>query len=144
MNYKKVLIIILIVIGIFIINNNRVDSRDKNLYYDNFRSTDNVVFNDKFDYNANLEKVGDYYEIVFDLINESNNLYEITELDINDNDEFFSYNLTYANNDKVKIGDKIDKNSIVTLKYRVDYKKLVVDNNYELDTSFNIEYGQYF
>ena len=144
MKNKKIIIFILLITSIFLINMNRVDSRDKRLYYDNFRYTDNVKFNDNFSYSSNLEKVGDYYEIIFDVINDSNIEYEIKELSINNNDEFFNYSMTYLNNEIVNIGDKIDKNSVVTIRYRVDYKKENVNSNDEIDTSFNIEYGQLF
>ena len=95
-------------------------------------------------YHVNLENVGDYYEIIFDVVNESDNLYSVEDLIINNNDEYFSYGLTYMDNSKVNIGDKIDKNSITTMKYRVDYKKQVTNNNGDLDTSFNIELDKYF
>ena len=142
MKNKKLLMILVIIICIFILNARRVDSREKSLYYDNFRYTDNVEFRDKFDYKANLVNIGDYYEITFDVVNESNNKYEVKDLLLNNNDKYFSYELVYMDNSRVNIGDKIDKNSTITMKYRVTYNNLVVDTNEDLDTSFNIEFGQ--
>ena len=144
MKNKKLLMILVIIICIFILNARRVDSREKSLYYDNFRYTDNVEFRDKFDYKANLVNIGDYYEITFDVVNESNNKYEVKDLLLNNNDKYFSYELVYMDNSRVNIGDKIDKNSTITMKYRVDYKKQVTNNNGDLDTSFNIEFGQLY
>ena len=141
---NKIIIVLAIIVCIFVINTNRVSGRDKNLYYDNFRYTSNVDFKDNFNYHVNLDNVGDYYEIIFDVVNESDNLYGVEDLIINNNDEYFSYGLTYMDNSKVNIGDKIDKNSITTMKYRVDYKKQVTNNNGDLDTSFNIEFGQLY
>ena len=142
MKNKKLLMILVIIICIFILNARRVDSREKSLYYDNFRYTDNVEFRDKFDYKANLVNIGDYYEITFDVVNESNNKYEVKDLLLNNNDKYFSYELVYMDNSRVNIGDKIDKNSTITMKYRVTYNNIVVDTNEDLDTSFNIEFGQ--
>jgi len=139
---KKIILLIVIIVSIFIINTNNVSGRDKNLYYDNFRYSDNVNFKDKFDYHVDFNNVGDYYEIIFDVVNESNNSFVVEDLIINDNDEYFSYELTYLDNSKVNIGDKIDKNSITTMKYRVDYKKQVINNYNDFDTSFNIDFGQ--
>lgn len=140
---KKIMIILLLVFCILFINNDRVDSRNKNIYYDNFRYTNNVDFNDMFDYHAYLVNVGDYYEIEFDVINGTGDSYEIKNLNINESDEYFSYELRYLDDKKVSIGDKLNGNSKVSMKYRVEYKKSI-ENNRDTDSSFGLEYGQIF
>ena len=140
---KKIMIILLLVFSILFINTDRVDSRNKNIYYDNFKCTNNVDFNDMFDYHAYLVNVGDYYEIEFDVINGTGDSYEIKNLNINESDEYFNYELRYLNDKKVSIGDKLNSNSKVTMKYRVEYKKSIVDNK-DTDSSFGLEYGQMF
>ena len=52
-----------------IIHNNEINLNTyKGVYYDNFNYTDNVTFNGNdglnIDYTANLNQVGDYYEIM--------------------------------------------------------------------------------
>ena len=140
---KRVVLIVLLVVSILFINTNRVYSRNKNIYYDNFRYTDNVDFKDIFDYRANLENVGDYYEITFDVVNSTDDKYELKNISINEDSEYFNYDLVYLNGKNVNVGDVVNKNSIITLKYRVEYKKQVVKNE-EIDSSFGLEYGQLF
>ena len=141
-NIFNSLVIIFIIISIFFIHLDRVDSRIKDIYYDNFRYTDNVIFNKEFDYKVNLNRVGDYYEIIFDVVNENDVDYKLSDLDLNKNNEYFSYELTYLDNSKVMIGDKLKNNSIVTLKYRVNYNKQIDLEEYEFNNKINLKYIQ--
>ena len=113
---------------------------------DNFNYTDNVTFNGNdglnIDYTANLNQVGDYYEISFNVINDSKVDMEITNCDYHKNDEFINYELTYDNGKKVQQGDILKQGESKKIKYRVQYKKLIVENNYQVDTSFSINYEQ--
>ena len=143
MKNKKLLMILVIIICIFILNARRVDSREKSLYYDNFRYTDNVDFKDMFDYHVNLVNVGDYYEITFDVVNSTDDKYELKNISINEDSEYFNYDLVYLNGKNVNVGDVVNKNSVITLKYRVEYKKQV-NKNEDIDSSFGLEYGQLF
>lgn len=130
-----------------IIHNNEINLNTyKGVYYDNFNYTDNVTFNGNdglnIDYTANLNQVGDYYEISFNVINDSKVDMEITNCDYHKNDEFINYELTYANGKKVQQGDILKQGESKKMKYRVQYKKLIVENNYQVDTSFSINYEQ--
>ena len=140
---KKVVLILLLVVSILFINTSRVDSRNKNIYYDNFRYTDNVDFKDMFDYHVDLVNVGDYYEITFDVVNSTDDKYELKNISINEDSEYFNYDLVYLNGKNVNVGDVVNKNSVITLKYRVEYKKQV-NKNEDIDSSFGLEYGQLF
>ncbi len=140
---KRVVLIVLLVVSILFINTSRVDSRNKNIYYDNFRYTDNVDFKDMFDYHVNLVNVGDYYEITFDVVNSTDDKYELKNISINEDSEYFNYDLVYLNGKNVNVGDVVNKNSVITLKYRVEYKKQV-NKNEDIDSSFGLEYGQLF
>ena len=140
---KRVVLIVLLVVSILFINTSRVDSRNKNIYYDNFRYTDNVDFKDMFDYHVNLVNVGDYYEITFDVVNSTDVKYELKNISINEDSEYFNYDLVYLNGKNVNVGDVVNKNSVITLKYRVEYKKQV-NKNEDIDSSFGLEYGQLF
>ena len=120
---KRVVLIVLLVVSILFINTSRVDSRNKNIYYDNFRYTDNVDFKDMFDYHVDLVNVGDYYEITFDVVNSTDDKYELKNISINEDSEYFNYDLVYLNGKNVNVGDVVNKNSVITLKYRVEYKK---------------------
>ena len=140
---KKVVLILILVVSILFINTSRVDSRNKNIYYDNFRYTDNVDFKDMFDYHVDLVNVGDYYEITFDVVNSTDDKYELKNISINEDSEYFNYDLVYLNGKNVNVGDVVNKNSVITLKYRVEYKKQV-NKNEDIDSSFGLEYGQLF
>ena len=67
---------------------------------------------------------------------------EITNCDYHKNDEFINYELTYDNGKKVQQGDILKQGESKQMKYRVQYKKLIVENNYQVDTSFSINYEQ--
>ena len=117
----------------------------RGVYYDNFTYTDNVTFKGtkglSLDYNANLVRVGDYYEIVFDVINDSNVDVEVLSCIYNEDDAYLDYELTYVNGEAIKTGDIIKKGQSKKIKYYVKYKKQV-EEKYHFDTSFSINYGQ--
>ena len=140
--------IIFIMIGIIVIFNFHLDSNMNELYYDNFKYTSNVILSGidgfNFNYSATLNDVGDYYEIDFDVVNPTGYDMEIDELDFNDDDKYINYSLIYENGDLVNIGDVIKNGESKTFKYIVFYENKVLEDNYDFDTSFNINYKQHF
>lgn len=140
--------IIFIMIGIIVIFNFHLDNNMNELYYDNFKYTSNVILSGidgfNFNYSATLNDVGDYYEIDFDVVNPTGYDMEIEELDLNDDDKYINYSLIYENGDLVNIGDVIKNGESKTFKYIVFYENKVLEDNYDFDTSFNINYKQHF
>ena len=140
--------ILLIMIGIIITFNYLSDNKMNELYYDNFKYTSNVILSGingfNFDYSVTLNYVGDYYEIDFDVINPTGYDMEIDELYLHKDDNYISYRLTYDDGDLVNKGDVIKKGESKTLRYIVFYKNRVLEENYNFDSSFNINYKQHF
>ena len=136
--------IVLVAFGNFS-NANDIASK-KGIYYDNFNYTNNVTINEAkgtdIDYNANLSRVGDYYEIVFDVINDTNTDMKITVCIYNEDDSYFDYELTYCNGKKINSGDIIKQGESKQIKYFVQYKNPITEDNYLFDSSFSIEYEQ--
>ena len=118
----------------------------KGVYYDNFNYTDNVTFKRteglNLDYDASLRQVGDYYEIIFDVINDSNVDVEIANFKCNKDDSYIDYELTYENGKEIKTGDIIKKGQSKKIKYYVHYKNPIEEDNYQFDSSFSIDYEQ--
>lgn len=149
MKYAKLLLVgILFLLGVwyYSIRVNATTTFNKGIYYDNIEYTDNVSFNSvdgvNIDYDAELDKPGDFYELYFDVINGTSYDVEITECLYNEDDEYIGYELTYDNGKKVSNGDVIKKGESVRLKYKVLYKEYVLDNDYTFDSSFSIFYEQ--
>ena len=140
--------VLLIMIGIILIYNYYSDNNHNELYYDNFKYTSNVVLGAidgyNFDYSATLNDVGDYYEIDFDVINTTAYDMEIDTLDINKDDQYITYRLSYESGDLVNEGDVIKTGESKTLRYIVFYQNEILKDNYNFDSSFNINYKQYF
>lgn len=140
--------VLFVMIGIVLAANYHSDNDQKELYYDNFKHTSNVILSGvdgyNFDYSATLNKVGDYYEIDFDVINPTSYDMEISKLDLHKDDKYISYRLAYEDGGLVNIGDVIKKGESKTLKYIVLYENQVLEDDYHFDSSFNINYGQHF
>lgn len=140
--------VLFVMIGIVMVFNYHLDNDKNELYYDNFKHTSNVILSGvdgyNFDYSATLNKVGDYYEIVFDVINPTSYDMEISQLDLHKDDKYISYRLAYDDGSLVNIGDVIKKGESKTLKYVVLYENQVLEDNYYFDSSFNINYDQHF
>ena len=145
---NRLICILLIMIGIVLFYNYNSDNNNSELYYDNFKHTSNVILSDidgyNFDYSATLDKVGDYYEIAFDVINPTSYDMEISELDLHKDDKYISYRLAYEDGSLVNEGDIIKRGESKTLKYKVLYENQVLEDNYYFDSSFNINYNQHF
>ena len=118
----------------------------KGIYYDNIKYTDNVNFNKvdgtNIDYSAELSNPGDYFEIYFDVVNSTNYDVEISDYIYNKDDDYIEYKLTYDNDKDINNGDIIKKGESRRLKYKVYYKNPIVEDEYNLDTSFSIYYEQ--
>ena len=118
----------------------------KGIYYDNLNYTDNVTINSlkgiELDYDASLNKVGDYFEIKFDVVNDSGVDVEISDLLVHENDEYINYDLTYSNGQKINNGDILKKGSKKKLKYKVSYLNNINQTGYTFDSEFSINYSQ--
>ena len=95
------------------------------VHYENVRYSDNVTFYGvddlNFHYSANLDRVGDSYELIFDVINDSGVDMMISECFYHEDDPYISYQLTYLDGKKVEEGDVLKKDTMKTLKYMVTY-----------------------
>ena len=122
------------------------DSNNKGIYYDNFSYTDNVIFKgsngENIDYSAQLEKVGDYYDLSFDIINDTDVDVKVVDYTYNENDPYVEYELLYSNGKKINKGDVLKRGESVGVKYHVLYKNQIQEASYDLDTSFSISYDQ--
>ena len=144
--YIEVIVIgVLLAFGIFLDGFNAKAESDKGIYYDNVNYSDNVKLNNvdgmNIDYSAELLVPGDFYELTFDVVNES--LYDVSFADINLNkdDKYIHYELTYNDGSTINIGDVVKKGEKKQLKYKVLYKKLVLED-YEFDTAFYLNFEQ--
>ena len=147
MKYLRGLLIIPIVLGAMKFNLTEIkQANNKGVYYDNFKYTDNVIFNGSdglnIDYTANLNRVGDYYEIAFDVINDSIVDVEISDCSYHDDDSYIDYELTYSDGKAIHEGDILKQGEKKQLKYRVLYKKQIEEDNYQFDSSFSLGYEQ--
>lgn len=147
MKYLRGLLIIPLIFGALKVNLAEINtSNRKGIYYDNFKYTDNVNFNSSkglsIDYTANLQQVGDYYEITFDVVNDSSVDVEITNCSYHDNDAYINYELTYIDGKEIHEGDILKKGEKRQIKYRVLYKNQIEVENYQFDTSFSLDYEQ--
>ena len=146
--FKSLILIIPLFVGI--IGSNISDIKEfnnkKGVYYDNFNYTDNVILEEvdgtNIDYNAQLTTVGDYYEITFDVINDSNIDVEISDCIFPNDDKYIEYKLTYADGKAINTGDILKQGENKRIKYRVLYKNQVNEDNYQFDSSFSIGYEQ--
>ena len=142
---KSILIIVMIFMGIISINTKEINIK-KGVYYDNFNYTNNVTLKEvsgtTFDYSANLKNVGEYYEISFDIINDSNVDMIISDYTIPEEDKFIDYNISYTNGTKIKQGDIIKPGELKKVKYKVLYKNQIDEDHYQFDPSFEINYEQ--
>ena len=145
---KSVVLVIPIVLGIIGFNFSDIQTlkSKKGIYYDNFKYTDNVELikaeGTDINYNDILINVGDYYEIVFDVINDSNVDIKVTDCIYNKDDSYINYELTYSNGQRINSGDIIKKGESKRIKYYVSYDKPIVEESYEVDSSFSIGYEQ--
>lgn len=147
MKYLKSVLIIPLFFSIIGTHLTGVDNNtNKGIYYDNFKYTDNVIFNSSkgtdVDYSANLKYVGDYYEITFDVINDSNYDVEISDYIIPDSNKYLEYDLSYLNDKEVSIGDVLKQGEAKTIKYKVLYKNQINVDHYEFNPYFSINYEQ--
>lgn len=145
---KSLLITLLVVIGLgyHSFGTSARSDFDKGVYYDNITYSDNVTFNGvdgtNLDYSAEFNVPGDYYELSFDIVNDTKYDLEITDCILNEDDDYIGYKLTYADGKKVKVGDIIKQGTSKQVKYVVSYKEYILEENYQFDTSFYISYGQ--
>ena len=119
---------------------------NKGIYYDNVKYSDNVDFygvdGTDLKFNGNLSTVGDSYFLTFDVVNDSDVDMIITDYLLNEDDPYIKYELTYIDGNKVKTGDILKKNTTKTLHYVVKYENPVLEDTYEVDSSFHIQYDQ--
>ena len=118
----------------------------KGIYYDNVSYTDNVTFYGvdglNINYSAEMSKVGDYYLLTFDVVNDSGVDVFISDCSYHDDDPYIQYELAYLSGDKIQVGDTLEKNEVKTIQYKVTYLNPIMDDEYEVDSSFQIQFDQ--
>ena len=116
------------------------------IYYDNVEYSDNVTFYGveglNLNYSAQMEKVGDSYELVFDVVNDSGVNVQITDTMIHQDDPYIHYQLTYADGNEIQDGDVLLKGESKKLRYVVCYENPIMTDEYEVDSSFQIHFEQ--
>ncbi len=114
------------------------------VYYDNFQYTDNVLFYGIDDlnvqYSGELSYLGDFYELSFDVINSSDMDVAISDVVLHDQDSYLEYSLSYDNGESIMIGDILKSGEKKRIKYHVLWKNPIDSDDYELDSSFYIDY----
>ncbi len=132
--------------GVFSVAGKDNGDYSHNVYYDNIQYTDNVEFYgvDGFNiqYSGELNYLGDYYEISFDVVNGSGTKMMLSKCLYQESDYYIDYLLTYDDDSEVSIGDTLKQGERKRLKYRVLYKNPIQSDVYELDSSFYISYEQ--
>lgn len=147
MKYTKYFYLILFIVIInchFIPKNSQVPVHK--IYYDHFQYTDNVSFYGvdglNIQYEGDLAYLGDSYELSFDVINSSQSDVEIMDLIYNEENPYLEYSFTYENGNSLQVGDLLKGGETKHLKYRVLWKNPIETDQYELDSSFYINYEQ--
>ena len=119
---------------------------EQGIYYDNVVYTDNVEFYGvdglNLQYSAQMEKVGDSYELLFDVINDSSVDVEIVSLDLHQEDPYIQYNLSYEDGTAIQEGDTFLKGESRRVRYYVLYEHPVLEDEYQVDSSFQIHFEQ--
>lgn len=146
MKYLNWLILVVpLLLGMVNFNNsNNINYRG--IYYDNFSYSDNVIFKgsdgENIDYSAQLEKVGDYYDLSFDIINDTDVDVKVTDCVYNKEDPYIEYELLYSNGKEIKKGDILKSGDSIGVKYHVLYKNQIKEMSYDIDSGFSISYDQ--
>ena len=146
MKYINIVMTVLFLLGIF--TNAYALNYDDHLgiYYDEVQATNNVIINDvdglKLNYSANLSQPGDFYELRFDVVNDSSVDMYIDDYHYGETNEYIKYDFTYQNGDSIHKGDIIKKGERKRLKYRVSYNSLILDDFLYFDSSFGLRFEQ--
>ncbi len=119
------------------------DSSKSKIYYDNVSYSNNVILNNvdglEIDYCASLDKPGDYYEIYFDMVNETKYDFYISNIDLKKDDNHVHYELRYDDGYDVNTGDIIKTGEKKRVRYKVLYKRAFIEE-YNFDTNFSINF----
>ena len=142
-----VIVLLGICFGAFSVDS-KASSGTSVIHYKNVQHTDNVVLQNVNDYSiqhvGNLSKPGDYYEISFDVVNETNADVSVEECSHPNNDQYIQYDLVYDDGKAVLVGDILKGGETVHLTYRVSYVNLILTDSYEFDAGFSLHYAQVF
>ncbi len=146
--YLRFIVVFLLFIfsAIFINLFSSDDTNSKGIYYSNFQYTNNVNFlgshGIQMDYSAELNKIGDFYEISFDVVNDNPYDVEIVDCFYHEDDSYIKYQLSYQDGSSIKNGDILNSGQSKRILYRVSYFNEVDSQDYSFDTSFFINYQQ--
>ena len=142
---RVILVGILVIFGASTITNHHQFDSNK-IYYDNVRYSDNVDFfgveGTNLNYSGNLSHVGDYYELYFDVVNDSGADVVVQEAIYHEDDSYIRYELSYEDGSSIQAGDLLKSGEVKTIHYKVFYQSPIEDNSYELDSSLLIQFGQ--
>ena len=93
-------------------------------------------------YAGQLSTPGDFYELSFDIVNDSEVDVEVSKCTYQTSDYYIDYQLTYDDGKDILVGDILEKGEKKRVKYRVLYKNRIDSNYYEFDSSFHLNYEQ--
>lgn len=145
---KYIRVIIVGLLFLFGINTLKLDNTfdSHRIYYDNVHYSDNVDFygveGTYLNYSGSLSYVGDYYELYFDVVNDTGVDVVICDYFLQEDNPYIHYELTYEDGNSIHNGDLLKKNESKTIHYKVLYQKPIEDDQYELDTNFSINFEQ--
>lgn len=142
---RFVVVGILLLFSVHIMNSHReFDSKD--LYYDHVRYSDNVDFYGvegmNLHYSGNLSEVGDFYELFFDVVNQTGVDVVVQDSICHDSDSYIRYELSYEDGSIIQPGDLLKNGESETIHYKVFYQRPIQDDSYQLDSSFSIQFEQ--
>lgn len=144
---KTVICICLIILGVlYDLYIDDYSSNNSSVYYDNVVATDNVSINNveglNIDFNADLYAVGDYYEVIFDVVNPTSVDMEISQCIYNKDNYYLNSILEYDDGTLVSVGDIVKSGESVRVKYIVSYENELINTDTTIDSSFYIDYEQ--
>ncbi len=148
MKYLDIVVITMLFWGSVITSGLSINSTNqyKGIYYDHVESTSNVVIHSvegmNINYSAELNIPGDYYELSFDVVNDSGVDMKVEDFYYHEDDSFIEYQLKYSNGKAIHKGDILKKGESIRLTYKVFYKNMIDSNDYQFDSSFGLQYGQ--
>jgi hypothetical protein len=107
--------------------------------------TGNISLKDnKVELDLTLEKEKEYYEFSFDIENTGTKdaILEEYNLEVDNQKNILTYNISYLNNTPINKGDVLSNNSTQTIKVRIDYPKQEkkVYDKLNIKISLNLKY----
>ena len=119
---------------------------ERGIYYDNVSYSDNVTFYGveglNLNYSAEMNTVGDSYELCFDVVNGSNVNVKLSDYMIHEEDPYIRYALSYEDGSILALGDILPRKESKRLCYSVLYENPITIDEYQVESSFILHYEQ--